>query len=121
MPQLSLLRETAEDLSVKLSACFVDAVTCEYITGFSNLLYDTQRGSYGDAEGILSFNTEKNADGSYSLVDRERNIFVYDAEDRTVTRTVADDAGVIGVYGIGVNLDRAAQALPKSERGCAGI
>ena len=27
MPQLSLLRETAEDLSVKLSACFVDAVT----------------------------------------------------------------------------------------------
>ena len=27
MPQLSLLRETVEDLSVKLSACFVDAVS----------------------------------------------------------------------------------------------
>jgi tRNA(Ile)-lysidine synthase len=31
---------------------------------------------------------------------------------RSRTPVVADDAGVIGVYGIGVNLDRAAQTLP---------
>ena len=31
---------------------------------------------------------------------------------RSSVPVVADDAGVIGVYGIGVNLDRAAQALP---------
>jgi tRNA(Ile)-lysidine synthase len=34
------------------------------------------------------------------------------AAQRQSIPVVCDDAGIIGVYGIGVNLDRAAQTLP---------
>ncbi len=78
--------------------CFVDANSGEMIVSFSGVFTDTEIGTYSDSIGTIDFNTTRNEYGSYSLVDEERNLQIYDADKHTVAFVVSDDAGNIYHY-----------------------
>lgn len=81
-----------------LYTCFVDAHTGAFITSFSGIFTESEVGTYTDSKGTIDFYTVKNADGTYSLIDEDRNLEVYDANYQTVIRTIVDDHGNIYQY-----------------------
>lgn len=81
-----------------LYTCFVDAHTGEFIVSFSGIFTESEVGTYTDANGTIDFLTLRNEDGSYSLIDENRNLRVYDANYQTVTRAIVDDLGNIYQY-----------------------
>lgn len=76
-----------------LYTCFVDAHTGAFINSFSGIFTESEMGTYTDSNGTIDFYTVKNADGTYSLIDEDRNLEVYDANYQTVIRTIVDDQG----------------------------
>lgn len=76
-----------------LYTCFVDAHSGAFINSFSGIFTESEIGTYTDSNGTIDFYTVKNADGTYSLIDEDRNIEVYDANYQTVIRTIVDDQG----------------------------
>ena len=75
--------------------CFVDAQTGKIIETFSNIYAESERGIYKDEEDIVEFNVKRNEDNTYSLIDEERNIQVFDAKNKMTNYAMMDDRGNI--------------------------
>ena len=86
-----------EDAS-SMDTCFVDAKTGEIIASFSNSYTESVTGTYTDSNGTIDFNTSQNPDGTFSLVDGDRNISVYNANYQTVVFAFVDEAGNVYQY-----------------------
>lgn len=78
--------------------CFVDAHSGRFLTALSQLQTETAVGECTVSGDILEFNTTVSADGGYLLMDEERNLQVYDAQNRTVQYCVVDDSGQVYRY-----------------------
>ena len=81
-----------------LRTFFVDAHTGAFIISFSGIFTESEMSTYTDSNGTIDFYTVKNADGTYSLIDEERNLAVYDANYQTVIQTIVDDQGNVYQY-----------------------
>lgn len=79
-----------------LYTCFVDASTGVIVASFCNTLTETVTGMGMDNNGnSISFNTSLNDDGTYSLIDEERNLIVYDADGNDMAIDFIDSSSNI--------------------------
>lgn len=76
--------------------CIVDAYSGKVLATFSDIF--TETGLYEDGNGTISFNTKKMDDGTYRLIDENRNIYVYDSQNQITNYAMVDQSGNIYYY-----------------------
>lgn len=86
--------------------CFVDAQTGEIVETFSNIYAESEKGIYKDEKDTVEFNVKRNEDNSYSLIDEERNIQVFDAKNKMTNYAMMDDRGNIYYCDIDTTKDK---------------
>ncbi len=82
----TLAYDTTVYAADELMDTVIDAHSGAVLQSTSSNLYETAKGTAESGDDKITFNTSKQSDNNYLLIDEERNLSVYNANDSTVEK-----------------------------------